>query len=249
MIRRLEGGRDVFALDTANTTYCFAIRESGHPEHIYYGARITLAEAADILPLAEKREFEPGNVIAYSKDHPAEVPEDTGLEISAPGHGDLREPFLELCAPDGCRSSDFLYENYVIDDEKPAMCGLPGSYSDEGCEHLCVTLRDGDVVLELHYCVYAECDVITRWARIVNRGEGEVRILRLLSAQLDIPRADLSVTTFRGAWAREMQKHTAALSGGKTVNESRAGCSSSRANPFFMVHEPSATETAGDVYG
>jgi len=249
MIRRLDGGREVFALDTANTTYCFAIRESGHPEHIYYGARITLSEAADILPLTEKREFEPGNVIAYSKDHPTEVPEDTGLEFSAPGHGDLREPFLELCAPDGCRSSDFLYENYVIDSEKPAMCGLPGSYSDGGYEHLCVTLRDGDVVLELHYCVYAECDVITRWARIVNRGEGEVRILRLLSTQVDIPRADLSVTVFRGAWAREMQKHTVALSGGKAVNESRAGCSSSRANPFFMVHEPSATETAGEVYG
>ena len=31
--------------------------------------------------------------------------------------------------------------------------------------------------------------------------------------------------------------------------ESRAGCSSSRANPFFMVHSPDASESIGSVYG
>lgn len=70
-----------------------------------------------------------------------------------------------------------------------------------------------------------------------------------MSAQIDIPFSGVCVTSFHGAWAREMNKNTASLTAGKFVVESRAGCSSSRANPFFMVHSPSADEHTGSVYG
>jgi len=46
-----------------------------------------------------------------------------------------------------------------------------------------------------------------------------------------------------------MEKSTIPLDAGKFVIESRAGCSSSRANPFFMVHDRGTTETAGDCFG
>ena len=59
----------------------------------------------------------------------------------------------------------------------------------------------------------------------------------------------MSVTSFHGAWAREMNKNTATLTAGKFVIESRTGCSSNRANPFFMVHAHETSEFSGSVYG
>ena len=250
MIRQLEGKHPVFVLDTENTTYIFAVMPSGHLEHIYYGRYIKTDTAEQIDILRKKREFEPGNVIVYSNDIPPEIPEDECYEISAQGHGDIREPFIEAVYPDGSRTTDFTYTKAEITDSKPGFATLPGSYSEDGkTEHLCVTLTYDVLTLELHYFVYPGCDVITRSARLENRGESSVRIERLMSFQLDIPKNDLAVTTFHGAWAREMNKTTTVLTAGKLVCESRAGCSSSRANPFFMVHDKNTAEDSGDCYG
>ncbi len=250
MIRVIDGEKPSFILETENTTYAFAVMGSGHLEHLYYGAKISANSAQQLDAFREKREFELGNVIAYSKEFPTEIPEDTLYELSFGGHGDIREPFGEIVYPDGSRSSDFKYASHEVSDSKAEFETLPGSYSEDGkTESLCVTLQDGDLILLINYYVYPECNVITRSAKLVNNGEGEIRVERLMSLQLDIPESGFSVTTFRGAWAREMNKYTIALPAGKAVSESRAGCSSSRANPFFMVHSPSATETSGECYG
>jgi len=249
LIRRLSGDRDIFVIDTENTSYIIEISASGHPVHLYYGRRIAADSADDLGSLREKREFEPGNAVVYSEEHPTVALEDMCLEMSSLGHGDVREPFIELIKPDGSRSCDFLYDSYVIDNDAPDFGDLPSSYGDGDVEHLCITLKDGELALELHYRVYPECDVITRSAKLDNSGGAKIELLRLMSAQLDLPYAGMCVTTFRGAWAREMNKYTLLLPAGKIVNESRAGCSSNRANPFFMLHSADATEYYGDVYG
>ena len=250
MIKNLSGERQAFLLHTDNTSYIFEIIESGHPVHLYYGRKLDVNEPDELAPLREKREFEPGNSIVYSEEHRTVALEDMCLEMSSFGHGDVREPFIELVKPDGSRSCDFTYDSYVIDDEPPKLSDMPASYRDDGrAEHLCVTLKDGPLTLELHYYVYPECDVITRLSRLYNSGE-RVELLRLMSAQVDFhERGGFDVTTFHGAWAREMSKYTIPLPAGKLVNESRAGCSSNRANPFFMLHSHTATEEYGDVYG
>ena len=249
MIKKLNGEQDAFVLLTENTSYIIAITASGHPEHLYYGSKLDVDSIGELDSLRQKRENEPGNCIVYSEEHPTVALEDMCLEMSAPGHGDVREPFIELVKPDGSRSCDFLYTGCVIDGEPPRMTDLPASYRDDGKgEHLCLNLRDGDLTLELHYYLYPECDVITRRARLVNSGD-PIELERLMSLQLDLYGADYAMTVFRGAWAREMNKITVPLPGGKFVNESRTGCSSNRANPFFMLHAPDATENFGDAYG
>ena len=250
MIRKLDGERIAFVLDTQNTTYVFSVAPSGHLEHLYYGGRVTLNDASECEAFRDKREFEVGNSIVYSKEHPTVLLEDMCLEFSTQGHGDVREPFLELVRTDGSRSTDFLYASAVIDNESSDFTTLPSSYAEDGKEeHLCVTLTDNELVLELHYRVYPDCDVITRSARLRNEGKDTVVLERLMSAQIDIPFSGVCVTSFHGAWAREMNKNTALLTAGKFVVESRAGCSSNRANPFFMVHSPATTEHTGNVYG
>ena len=152
MIRLLQGDRPAFALETKNTSYVFAVTESGHPEHLYYGGKIPLESAADCEVFREKREFELGNSIVYSKKHPKVLLEDMCLEMSSQGHGDVREPFLELVYPDGSRSSDFLYDSYKIDGEDLGFKTLPTAYYPDGNgERLCVILRDGELTLELYY--------------------------------------------------------------------------------------------------
>ena len=235
MIRRLDGERPAFVLDTENTTYAFSVSPSGHPEHLYYGKRISLSAWRECDSLREKPEFELGNTIVYSAEYPTEMQENMCLEISSAGHGDVREPFIELVFSDGSRSTDFRYADHCIDDSVSDLTSLPSSYAEEGkAEHLCLTLRDEDIFLELHYRVYPGCDVITRSARIINKSKHTVQVERIMSAQLDLTSSGFSVTSFHGAWAREMNKSTVTLPAGKFVVESRTGCSSNRANPFFM---------------
>ena len=227
MIRILNGEPKTFVLDTARTSYVFAVTESGHLEHLFYGAKIAVEKPEDCQAFREKKEFEIGNAIAYSKLHPKVLLEDMCLEMSSGGHGDVREPFVALIYPDGSRSSDFLFDSCEMTDTPPVYENLPLAYTDSE-EHLCVTLKDGDLTLELHYRVFADCDVITRSARLINSGKEPVRVERLMSMQLDLPLSGCGVTSFHGAWAREMNRSTTILNAGKFVVEARTGCSSNR---------------------
>ena len=249
MIKKIGAEHPTYLLRTANTSYLFSVRESGHLEHLYYGRTIGAESEDDITALSQKREFEPGNAVIYSKNHPTVALEDMCLEMSSFGHGDIREPFVELVKANGVRSCDFLYKDAVIDSENPHSDDLPSSYTEKEAEHLCVTLKDGALTLELHYYVYPDCDVITRRARLINGSDEPVEIERLMSMQLDFSDSGYAITSFHGAWAREMTKHTASIGAGRFVIESRAGVSSNRANPFFMLHDLNATENFGDVYG
>ena len=253
MIRELNGGSRVFVLDTEHTTYAFRILPTGQAEHLYYGARIPIENADDLIPLYEKREFEIGNSIKYHDAETALNLEDICLEASGAGHGDLREPTVEIVCADGCRTTDFVFRDAVIDTTDNSLSELPSAYSDGGgIEHLRVTLADGfcHTELELHYCVFPECDVITRRTAVRNSGENAVKLTRVMSMQLDISDGEWDVTSFHGAWAREMDRSTSRVQAGrKTVIQSTCGVTSSRANPFFMLHDPNADETSGDCYG
>ena len=70
-----------------------------------------------------------------------------------------------------------------------------------------------------------------------------------MSLMLDMEGVGYKVTTFNGAWAREMNRHDTVVTAGKLVNSSYTGTSSSRANPFVMVTSSNTGEDFGDCYG
>lgn len=248
MIREEE---NIFILDTAHTTYCFRVMETGHLEHLYYGRKITV-DAASGEALFEKHSFAPGNTNVYDPEHTSFSLEDIRLEMSSFGKGDIRDPFVELVHGDGSTTSDFLYVEAQITKGKAPFETLPGSYDEtEQVEHLTVVLKDAQygIKLELHYYVYADCDVITRSACLVNESEEAVRVERLMSTQVDFDTPDFSFVTFGGAWAREMRRADVRLLSGKHVNASYTGTSSNRANPFVMLARDGVTENAGECYG
>ena len=238
----------LYILETSHTSYVMKVTDSGHIEHLYYGRKIHLNDEDG---LSEQHEFAPGTSVVYSKEQSNFSLEDMRLEMSSYGKGDVREAFLEIVNPDGSMTSDFLFEKYSESKGRDGGTeGLPTSYGEEA-EVLTLTLADkaNSLKLELIYGVYSDTDVITRTARLINEGEGDVKIRKLMSTQLDLDPDNYVFTTFTGAWAREMKRTDMSVSSARLVSSSYTGNSSNRANPFVMISRRGATEDYGDVYG
>ncbi|MBO4331411.1 MAG: alpha-galactosidase, partial [Oscillospiraceae bacterium] len=249
---------DIYALQTRRSSYVFRVTETGRLEKLHYGACLGWDEntpeeliAMDCAAMTEKREFELGNVIAVDAAHKPYSLEDMRLEMSSYGKGDIRDPFISVINPDGSFSCDLLFEKAEKRSPSPPE-GMPGAYSDaDGAERLAVTLRDrvSELTLELYYDIYPDCDAICRSCRVINGGREPITVLRLMSTQLDFSKDDWAMTVFHGAWAREMEKETLPIGHAKTVNSSFTGTSSSRSNPFVMLHRPDAGENSGACFG
>ena len=242
-------GDRYFILNTNDTSYIFRITDSGHLEHLYYGSSVRVVHSLD--GLTERQEFIPGNNNAYSSDYPQLTLNNLCLEASFEGKGDNREAFAVIISSNGSRSSDFVFRSARVDDEKRELRDMPSSYGLEGDNHLKIELVDeaNSLRLILDYYVYEEDNVITRSARLINDGDTSVTIERLMSAQLDLDDDGYIMSTFNGAWAREMHRRDTPLIAGKHINSSYTGTSSSNANPFFMISTPDTNEHSGAVYG
>ncbi|HHT04219.1 MAG TPA: alpha-galactosidase, partial [Bacteroidales bacterium] len=254
MIRR---DNELFVLDTKDSSYCFRIMPSGHLEHLYYGAKIDLS--AGFEAIIEKKRFLGGNQIAYSKEYSTVGLEDLCLEMSSFGKGDVREPFIEITYADGSSTCDFLFQETRIASEKPSLKTLPYAYfgqsedskSDVDNIYLEIELIDKyyNTRLILTYSVFYESNVITRSAKLINNSNKKIKLDRLMSMQLDLDNDDYKLSTFRGAWAREMNRHDLHLEQGIIINDSKAGTSSNRSNPFFILSDLNSNEEYGDCYG
>ena len=238
----------LFILDTGHTTYAMKVLDTGHIEHLYYGRKIHMDDADG---LTEQHEFAPGTTSVYSPENGNFSLEDMRLEMSSYGKGDVREAFIEVINSDGSLTSDFLFESFTESTGRDGGTeGLPSSYGEDA-EVLTVTLADKEnsLKLELIYSVYSDADVITRTAKLINGGDGDIRIRKIMSCQIDFDPGNYVFSTFTGAWSREMKRTDMSVSSARLVNSSFTGNSSNGANPFVMLSKRGATEDYGDVYG
>ncbi len=241
-----------FIINTDNTTYAFRLLDdSGLLEHLYYGRRIHILSEDTLI---EKHNFGPGNSITYSDEHKNLFMENICLEFSTAGHGDIREPMLEVVDQSGVRSLDFKYDSYMISEGKSSLQTLPCSYFESNDTDICelrIILKEkhSNLTVTLVYTVFPACDVITKSMLLTNDGSGSIRISRIMSNMLDISKSGMMLTTFRGAWTREMKRHTDRVDSGTYSGSSFTGTSSSRCNPFFMLSGEDTSEEAGECYG
>ncbi len=240
----------VFFLETRHTSYIFRVSGHGHPEHIYYGAPVG-RDALEALRL--KHTAQSGSSVLYDPQDPDFYCLDgLLLEWSGVGCGDYRQTPAEIRLSDGSYRTDFVYESHRLIRGCLPPETLPGAYGDEdGAETLELTLidRPSGLKLLLYYTVFAETDVISRRAVLVNDGAGEVVVRRLMSFSLDLENRGFSLTTFDGAWIKEAHRHDRRLQYGQFVNSSVTGASSNRHNPGFLLSEDGASEAHGGVYG
>lgn len=242
-----------FVLGTKNTTYAFWVLPTGQLEHLYYGKKIKFGPGLlGIDTLKEQWAFAPGNTVVYDNDHWEYTLENVRLEMSALGHGDYREPLVCITHADGGRTSDFLYSDFKVRKGRTELKDMPASYgNDDEVEELTIILQDKNynTELELRYCVYAERDVITRTAVLKNCSKDDITVTRLMSMMLDMKDSDYDLTTFHGAWVREMGRDRRHVSHGKYVGGTMSGVSSNKCNPLMLLSKPGATQNEGGVYG
>lgn len=249
MISHRDG---LFRLHTRETSYLFRITSQGHPEHIFYGAR--LPDDSDVASLVGKRNVATGSSVDYGGEDGSKLYclDTVCLEWSGTGAGDYRQTPFEARMPDGSFASDFRFQSYRILPGFVPMTALPTAYGDaDDCETLMLTLKDAalDVFLELYYTVYANVDVITRRAVLKNACASPLSLRRMMSMQMDMPDLGYSMVTFDGAWSKETHRHDRRLQYGMFVNSSTTGGSSNRHNPGFLLYREGASEQSGDVFG
>ena len=238
----------IFHLKTRDTSYLFGITAQGHAEHIHYGKRVLWTDAE---ALRLKNTIMLGTTVDYGKEIGYST-ETLPLEYSGIGKGDFRHAPIELIMPDGSFVTDFVYAGHSVTEGAfaPAQSDLPFA-SGKG-ETLSVIFKDKKyegVELVLHYTVFAESNVIARCAELVNGGEGDIFIRKLMSFMIDMPTADYTMLTLDGGWAKEAHIHEREVSYGILVNDSTTGGSSNRHNPAFMLKAKGADEEQGIIYG
>ena len=104
----------------------------------------------------------------------------------------------------------------------------------------------GGMTLHLFYTLFETA--ITRRAVLYNNTDQPVTVTKLMSYMLDI-QGEYEITTFNGSWIAEMRPYRAKVGLSGIVNESTTGFSSAMHNPGFILNQPGANETSGEVIG
>ncbi len=238
----------IFALDTQNTTYQLQIDAIGHLCHLYYGRRISGSLAHLYRPV--EFGFSPNpNPLRSKREYSLDT---MPQEYTGCNTGDFRISCLNVSGQSGACGADFIYRSHIILPGKYAVEGMPCAFAGDGeAESLVITLEDPvtGLQLELYYGVFEQRDIITRAARLCNRGQEVLTLDKAASLCLDIPFGEWDLIHLYGRHNMERSVERAPLCHGIQTISSRRGASSHQHNPFVILAEPSATEECGECYG
>ena len=237
---------NIFRIDTANTTYIFRVTPTKHLEHLYYGAKV--GEIDDVSFLVEKQGSGQGTSIALETKEGKFFPDNTCYECSSVSRGDYRENIVTVASADDSTVCEFLFDGYELLDGF-TLPDMPTSRNKEIT--LAVHLVDSarKLKLTLYYSIHASSDVIVKSVAVTNEGDEEVRLLRVMSNQLDLPEDDFTLDTLDGTWARERYINSEKLRCGVTKIDSKRGISSNCHNPYVVLKKNGCALDHGEAYG
>lgn len=238
----------VFTLRTGHSVYQMQVGRYGVLLHLYYGK--SLNGEVDYLTELPEVSFS-GNPYEAGMDRNFSL-DTLPQEFPSYGVGDFRTPCAAIEEADGSHAVDFRYVSHQIKEGAYETPGMPCLYDeDQPSETLEIILEDqvSHVRLILYYGVFAEQDMITRSAKIVNIGNSSIALERMLSACLDFPYGEWEMVHFEGRHVMERKMERVPLPHGITSIGSRRGASSHQHNPGFILCEPQASEDHGSCYG
>ena len=244
MITYLESVRQ-FQLNTAHTTYAFAVADEGYLTHAYWGARLEPQDLTDLLRL-KKSPFVPST----NNRERASFLDSAPFEYPCGFTGDYREHAFGIETTGGFRACDLRYADFRIFSGKQDPQGMPHTFG-EGSETLMITMKDAatGITVLLYYTIFRDSDAIIRRTAVRNDGEKPVLLNRVLSASVDLDDDRFEMLTLYGSWARERQICRLPLRHGKQRIDSLRGESSHQYSPFFALVSPQTTEETGIAYG
>ena len=250
MAVRFDEKKNLFTLQTLDSTYQMKVDDHGVLLHTYYGAP---ADETDFSYLIgpEDRGFsgQPGDEKkdrTYSMDY-------YPLEYPVQGNGDFRVKALKAGFEGEVPALDLRFISYELEKGKYSLPGLPALFEAEAgeVETLKITLKDRleEIYVTLFYGVFEKKNVITRAASIENRSGKNVTLKRALSLGLDFMEGDMDLIHFYGKHAGERQFERRNLPHGITEISSSRGTSSHHHNPFVILCDKDTTEDFGNAYG
>ena len=250
MAVRFDEKKNLFTLQTLESTYQMKVDDHGVLLHTYYGAP---ADETDFSYLIgpEDRGFsgQPGDEKkdrTYSMDY-------YPLEYPVQGNGDFRVKALKAGFEGEVPALDLRFVSYELEKGKYSLPGLPVLFEAEAgeVETLKITLKDRleEIYVTLFYGVFEKKNVITRAASIENRSGKNVTLKRALSLGLDFMEGDMDLIHFYGKHAGERQFERRNLPHGITEISSSRGTSSHHHNPFVILCDKDTTEDFGNAYG
>ena len=240
--------KQIFSIDTKNTTYQMKVDSYGFLLHLYYGAKVN--GAMDYLLTYADRGFsgnpaEAGADRTYSLDVlPQEYP--------TWGTGDYRNAALLIQNADHSESCKLQYAGHTIKKGKYNLPGLPAVYAEENeAETLEIYMEDrvSNLKVTLLYGVVEQLDIITRSVIIENHGSENIIIEKAGSACLELLPGQYDLLSFCGRHTMERTVQRKRIGYGSSVFESRRGTSSHQYNPSFILADVNATEECGNCYG
>lgn len=250
MAVRFDEKKNLFTLQTLDSTYQMKVDDHGVLLHTYYGAP---ADETDFSYLIgpEDRGFsgQPGDEKkdrTYSMDY-------YPLEYPVQGNGDFRVKALKAGFEGEVPALDLRFVSYELEKGKYSLPGLPALFEAEAgeVETLKITLKDRleEIYVTLFYGVFEKKNVITRAASIENRSGKNVTLKRALSLGLDFMEGDMDLIHFYGKHAGERQFERRNLPHGITEISSSRGTSSHHHNPFVILCDKDTSEDFGNAYG
>ena len=250
MAVRFDEKKNLFTLQTLDSTYQMKVDDHGVLLHTYYGAA---ADETDFSYLIgpEDRGFsgQPGEEKknrTYSMDY-------YPLEYPVQGNGDFRVKALKAGFEGEVPALDLRFVSYEQGKGKYSLPGLPALFEAEAeeAETLKITLKDRveEIYVTLFYGIFEKKNIITRAASIENRSGKNVVLKRALSLGLDFMEGDMDLIHFYGKHAGERQFERRNLPHGITEISSSRGTSSHHHNPFVILCDRDTTEDFGNAYG
>ncbi|MDD2476580.1 MAG: alpha-galactosidase [Dysgonamonadaceae bacterium] len=149
------------------------------------------------------------------------------------------EPAIAVVHEDGNNSLDLLYDSHKV------------SETSDGATLTTITLKDPvyPFFVDLFYKTWNKEDVIEQWTTIRHNEKGDVTLNKYASANLYLFNKNYYLTSYNGAWAKEMQPEVTNLRQGMHTIESRLGTRENlHTSPNFMLSmDGQATENTGTV--
>ncbi len=239
----------VFLLFTDNTSYHIKIGPYDTLIHLFYGKKVECNLDYFIRGIDRSH---CGNPNEAGKDRTFSM-DIQPQEYSTFGMGDYRISCLDVVNQDGSCAADLRYQSHQIMEGKYQLEKLPSVYETDqtAMQTLVITCIDKVTNLEvdLYYGVVEQYDVITRAAKIRNRGKAPVKLLKAFSACVDYPHHQYDLIHFYGKHSMEREVDRTPVGRAILSVESMRGLSSHQHNPFVILADHEATETNGECYG
>ena len=242
--------KKLFHLQSEGASYIMAVNPQGFLVNCYWGRRLPEADYSYMAETRGHSSFEAceDNEAGYWVSQNC-----MRLEYPAAGRADVKQTALEVENPDGSIMADLRYKGYVLHEGKPGIKGLPATFETEAgrAETIEIILKDEVSRLEvsLWYSIWSDTDTVCRHAEIRNCGSAGLKLVRALSAGVDLPDRDFTMLSNYGGWANERTIEEHRLFSGVQGIYSHRGSSSHMHNPFLILKRPETTEMTGEAYG